>query len=240
MTAIINYITTNSTGIIQDSIFAFIGVFLGILFSPKSDAPHTGNGTSIHQTIQFIQQKVIYNINRSSRHSKPRRSSSNDSDENPLGFYIVGVMLLAFLFYKFHSVIMAYFTGFMLLALASTLTIAIKLYMNNQYDNLNRFWTGVSFFFISIDLVTLILMGKQIDTPISISSMSEFFSSFGMVGVLKYAYFALGFIFILLPNIYLIILLVHMFAVNHYLVRGGRISAFIIRKTSRFTINLHR
>ncbi len=236
MTAILEHITNNPAGIIQDTIFAFVGVLLGILFTPRSNNPQNGNGTSVHQTMQFIQQNVIFNVQQQPRRSSRRRKSSNNSDENPLGILVVGAILLAFFFYIFHDTIMTYFTGFILLALASTITIAIKLFLNNQYDNLNRFWTCVASFFIAIDAATLILMKKQVDSTITISSISEFLTAFGMDGVLKYAYFAIGFVFILLVNVFLIILLIHMFAVNHYLVRGGQISAFIIRKTSPFTI----
>lgn len=235
MTAIVQHITNNTANIIQDMIFAFIGVLLGILFTPKSNNPQTGNGSSIYQTMQIIYQS-INTTNNYHPHRPSRKRSSSNEDDSPLGIWIVGTIFVAFLFVKFHAEIMNYFTGFILLALGSTVTIAIKLHMNNQYDNLNRFWTIVSLLIIGVDFFTLKLMSNQISTSVMVNSFSDFISSVGMNGVMKYAYLALGFLMVILPNVLLSILLLHMYAVNIYLVSGGRISQYIIRKTSPFTI----
>jgi hypothetical protein len=54
MGEIIKYITENFADLIKDSVFAIIGVVLGIIFTPKSDSSQTSNGSSIQQTMQII------------------------------------------------------------------------------------------------------------------------------------------------------------------------------------------
>jgi hypothetical protein len=185
----------------------------------------------------FILKDLLVNNNYNHYYKpKKRRSSSKDNDNSELGLLIFCIVAVAFLFVKYHEFIMDYFTGFIVLALASTFTIAIKLHMRNQYDNLNRFWTAVSLVIIIVDCITLFLMSKQDLASISTKSFSDFIETAGISGVLRYGYYALGFILAQLPNILLLILLLHMYAVNSYLARGGHFAQFIIRKTSPFTI----
>ncbi|KUP25803.1 hypothetical protein [Paenibacillus sp. DMB5] len=238
MSQITNYILNNSSGIIQDTIFAFVGVLLGLIFTPKNNNPDITNGTSVTQIQQIIQQNIYYSPrNQPSPQLQPQRKSKSKNstdDEPPLAFYLVVAVFLAFFFYKYHSVLMDYTIGFIIMGLTSTITVAIKLHMDNQYDNLNKYWSLVALVIIGMDFITLRLMSNQISESTSISSLSEFIQAFGMNGILQVSYFALGFIVIQLLNLLLLALLIHMFAVNQYLARSGRISEFFVRKTKGF------
>ncbi|AIQ31476.1 hypothetical protein P40081_27460 [Paenibacillus sp. FSL P4-0081] len=237
MSALSDYIVNHFSGIIQDIVFAFVGVFLGLLFTPKNSDPHIHNGTRINQVLQIITQNMNTTHNHYPSNHSPntsKSSSKSNDDETPLGIYFFVALIAAFFFYKYHVVLMNYTISFIVMGLASTVTVAIKLYLDNQYDNLNKYWTVISFLIVIVDFFTLKLMSGQLSGLPQISSISEFISVVGMQGILEFSYYALGFVFIQFPNLLLLNLLIHMFAVNQYLARGGRVSAFFVRKTSRF------
>lgn len=219
--------------IIKDTVFCILGVVLGLIFTPKDSHQAVSNGSTIQQTLLFIQQKVIIERTRT---TTKKSESSTDDEKATIGLVIFGMVILAFLFMKYHSVILSYFVGFIFFAFALTATVAIQLFRNNNYDNLNRFWTVVSLVIIFVDVITLNLMDKQVSNYINTSTLSNFIETAGLNEIAKYAYYALGFLIIIIPNLLLIILQVHMLAVNSFLAKQGRIAAFIIRKTSPLVI----
>ncbi|BBI34957.1 hypothetical protein [Cohnella abietis] len=235
MSALTHYIQTHTSDIMLNIFFAFFSFFVSLLLTPKNNSGVNTNGSSIHNTIQFIERNVIthHHHNNSSR-NRPRRK--DDDDNSALGMWVIGLIVAAFLFVRYHEVIMNFLTGFICFAMVSTITIAVKLYRNNQYDNLNRFWTAVALLIVIVDLFTLKLMRNQVDVSTQADSLSNFIQSVGIDGVMSYAYLAAGFIFVMIPNLLLLVLLIHMYAVNVYLATGSRIAGFIIRKTNPFTI----
>lgn len=239
MTGLVQYIQSHSSDIIMNTFFAFFGFFISILLTPKNDSTLNTNGSSINNTIQFIQQNVVtyqHQTVHTSRRS-PQTGSRHDNDDNStLAIWVVGLFVIAFLYVKYHEEIIYFLTGFMCFAIVSTITIAIRLYRNNQYDNLNRFWTALALLIVIIDFITLRYMDKQIDTSTQFDTFSNFLNSAGIDGVLSYSYLAAGFIFVIIPNLLLMILLIHMFSVNIFLATRNRFAGFIIRKTKPFTI----
>jgi len=234
--ALYQYITENIDGIIQDTVFAFIGVMLGLLVTPKSNNSQTSNGSSVQNTKQVIYNSVYYSARNNYFTNPKKRPSSKNEDNSELVIFFGLTLFLAFIFVKYHAFIMNYLSGFILLALSSTITIAIQLNRHNQYDNLNRFWTVISLLIIGVNVTTLKLMSNQDISNAAASSFTDFISSVGITGALRYAYYALGFLFAQLPNVLLLILLLHMYAANIYLVKGGSISAYILKKTKPFTL----
>jgi hypothetical protein len=236
MSTLTNYILNHTSDLVMNTFFSFFGFFISILLTPKNNNPINTNGSSIYNTIQFIQHNVVTHHQQTINTSRKRPIHKEDDDESIVGVWIFGLVVSAFLFVKYHQAIINFFTGFICFALVSTITIAIKLYRNNQYDNLNRFWTAVALVIITVDFITLRFMGNQINASIQSDTLTNFINSAGMHGIMDYAYSAAGFAFVMIPNLLLLVLLIHMYAVNIYLASGNRIAGFIIRKTNPFTI----
>lgn len=220
--SIINYILTNTGNLISSGIFCILGVVLGILCTPKDPNPARNSGLSINQTQILIQQIVIkQQVSQKIGQPKPNQDSNNNSD---LSVFIVGALIVAALYSKYHVLIINVFTGLIFMSLASIITISIILHRNNNLDNLNKWWIALMLIIVVIDFIALILMSKQ-DVAIS----GDLFL------VLKVLYYVLGFVLIIIPNIFTFLLTIHLFALNTFLVRKGKISYFMYRKTRFFS-----
>lgn len=232
-----HYVSSNQADILKDIFFSFFGLILGWIFSSKNDS--VSNGTTVSQSIHFVNQNILH-INNNQSYSYNRRKTikrnSNSDSNGEIGVWFAGLVVVSFLFVKFHAYLLTYTSGFVFMALTCTVTIAIRLYKNNNFGNINKLWTCLCFAIVAVDVMTLVFLYKQDVSQISILSIGDFISSLGIEGVLKYSYFAAGFIVIQLPNVTLLILLIHMLAMNSYLARSGPVSAFIIDKTKNFTV----
>lgn len=232
-----HYVSSNQADILKDIFFSFFGLILGWIFSSKNDS--VSNGTTVSQSIHFVNQNILHITNNHSYSYNRRettKTNSNSDSNGEIAVWFAGLVVVSFLFVKFHSYLLTYTSGFVLMALTCIVTIAIRLYANNNFGNINKLWTCLCFAIVAVDVMTLIFLYKQDVSQISTLSIGDFISSLGIEGVMKYSYFAVGFIVIQLPNVTLLILLIHMFAMNSYLARSGPVSAFIIDKTKNFTI----
>ncbi len=222
LNSITAYITSNIGNIVNDTVFAFIGIVLGFIFTPKDSNPSRSNETSKKKTLVAIKEIVIIKHSYKERSSKPQHSSCS-SDNDFLIFVFIISIAAAYLYSKYHQEILNTFTGFTLMALASIITIAIKLYRNNNYDWLNKFWTVFMFVIIGFNLSIIVLMKGQ-DTTLT--------GDLSLVN--KVLSYLAGLIFAIVPNIILLLVLVHLFALNSYLAKSGKLSSAILRKTGLF------
>ncbi|MBC2580585.1 hypothetical protein [Clostridium sp. DJ247] len=219
---VISYISQNAADIIKDIIFAFIGVFLGIVFTPKdSDQTRSSNITLVQAKI-IIQQMILYDNTQTNTQQVSNNPQTSNNNDDSLFYIMIAVIFI--LYTKYHIVMINYFTAFTLLALTCTITIAIKLHMNNNLDKFNKHWLILLFFIILIDFANLVLMSKQ--SVITGGNISSF---------LKVLYYVLGFIMSIIPNIFMILILIHLFAFNSFIVRRGKISLYFLKKTKSFT-----
>lgn len=230
--AFTNFLIENKVDIIKDII---IGLLCGVIFIPRSNNPQLTNHTSLPQASTYIKQLVINDYSKkvvSTNRVYPRKS--ND-DESILGLYVALGVILTFFFIRFHSQILDIYSTFTLITLSLVLTVSIKLYRNNQYDHLNRIWTFQMLCIIAYNFVHISLMSKQDISNLSTESIIDFINSVGLEGIAKFGYDALGFFLNLLPNLMLIMIIIHMFATNIYLTKGGSLPLFVLRKTLRFS-----
>lgn len=225
--SIVNYISTNTGNLVSSGIFCILGAVLGILFTPKDTNPSRGSGISIKQTQilihQIINQQPIRqsSLNRQIGQPNSNYHSSNDTD---LSGFFVGALIVAAIYSKYHVLMLNIFTSLTLMSFVSAVTIAIVLHKNNNLDNLNRWWVILMLIIVIIDLVSLIFMSKQ-----DVAIKGDLFL------LLKVLYYVLGFVLVIIPNLFTFLLTIHLFALNTFLVKRGKLSYFIYRKTCFFT-----
>lgn len=220
--SVINYLSTNIGNLISSGIFCILGVVLGILCTPKDPNPYRNSGISISQTQIIINQIIIQRpVSQQIGQSYPSRDTNTDS--NLQGFIVCSLIVTA-IYSKYHILILNIFTGLILMSLTSAITIVIVLHKNNNLDNLNRWWISLMLIIVAIDLISLLLMSRQ-DVTISGDLQLLF----------KVLYYALGFVMVIIPNIFTLLLTTHLFALNTFLVKRGKISYFFYRKTHFFT-----
>lgn len=224
---VIDYISTNTGNLISSSIFCVLGVLLGILCTPKDTNPSRDSGISIKQTKILIQQIISeQSVNHQSINKQYRQTNINrypDNDSHLLGFFI-GAVIIAAIYSKYHVFILNIFTGLTLMSFISAITIAIILHKNNNFDNLNKWWIVLMLIIVVIDLVALIFMSNQ-----DVTIKGDLFL------ILKVLYYVLGFALVLIPNLFTFLLTIHLFSLNTFLARKGKVSYYIYRKTSIFT-----
>lgn len=231
--AIAEYFIKNYSDLIKDTVFLFLGAIVGLWLTPRDNNPRTSNGSSLNQTLNVIYQTRITNVTARPRATNRRRNQpSSSEDVNPIVLLGGGLILIAFLYIKFHAEIMDFLSGFILFALTCTITAAILLYKKNNYDRLNMYWTALLLLLICVNIVTLGYMNKQNVTGLSFTSLTNFVQTLGLNTAFKWGYYAIGFLTMQVANTLLLILLIHMFAINSFLSNQNRLSAWIIRKTN--------
>jgi hypothetical protein len=223
LNSISTYISQNIGDIIVQAILVVISVLLPLILTKKDTNPIRTNTTSVQQTLIYIKQTII-TIN-SPHPSTPKSSgsntykTSNSNNDDVIGLLIIAA-IAAGLYSKYHIQIINYFTGFTVLVLISTITLAIKLYRNNNYDKLNKWWTILMFIVILFNLVIIALMKNQ-----NVTISGDLFL------LTKVLYYLIGLLFFIVPNIFILFLIIHLFALNSFLSRRGKISLFFLHKT---------
>ncbi|MFP3919938.1 hypothetical protein U5N28_19210 [Lysinibacillus telephonicus] len=232
--ALANYLIANKVDIIKDII---IGLVCGLVFIQQSKNPQLTNNTLIPQATTYIKQIVINDYSKKNKYQTKQYYTyqTKEEDNSVLGVMIALGVVLTYLFIRFHSQLLNIYTTFTFVSLSLVVAAAIKLYKNNQYDQLNRIWTFQMLFIIAYNFVHISFMSKQDTTNISTKTLSDFLSSAGLAGITKFSYDALGFLINLLPNLMLILIITHMFAINFYLKSGGKFPLFVVKKTLRLT-----
>ncbi|QQZ61167.1 hypothetical protein JI735_33130 [Paenibacillus sonchi] len=227
-----NYLELNWIDMIKD---VLIGLISGLILAQKSQNDGINNQTTIRESVQYITQTVVVNYPNSNERRTDNKRKTSDDDNSILGIIAVVAMVLSYLYVKYHSELMDFMTSLIVIGVVGTLTVAIKLYQNNNYDKLNRLWTLQLFGILMFDCIQLIVMSKQDVSLISTLSFSNFISSAGIDGVARFGVIGVGYILSLLPNVLLFILLIHMLSVNLNRAFNDRVTAFFIRRTVKFT-----
>lgn len=227
-----NYLENNWVDMIKDIL---IGLITGLIFAQKSQNENINNKTTVRESVQNIIQTVIIYQSSEPRRSTQKNRESSEGDSSIFGITVVIAVILSYLYVKYHAQLMNFMVSLIVIGLVGTLTVAVKLYRNNSYDNLNRLWTLQLISILVFDCVQLVVMSKQDTSTISTISLSEFISSAGLNGVARYGIVGVGFVLSLLPNVLLFILLIHMMSVNLHRAFNDRVTSFLIRHTVRFT-----
>lgn len=224
MQTISTYIRENLGDIIVEAFFVTISIILPLILAKKDTNPVRTNTTSMQQTIIYIKQTII-NVKSDTNETIPQNShtyqdSNGGVSNSGLIEMFVILLFIALLYSKYHIQIINYFTGFTILVLISTITLSIKLYVNNNYDRLNKWWTLLMVAIIIFNLLTIALMKNQ---DVNINN--------GISMLTKVLYYVAGLAFSVIPNIIILTLIIHLFALNSFLSRKGRISLFFLQKT---------
>ncbi|MGI2295950.1 hypothetical protein [Paenibacillus sp. GXUN7292] len=228
-----NYLEQNWIDMIKDIL---IGLISGLIFAQKSRNDGINNQTTIRESVQYIRQTVIFHYPTEGRkRGGGKRKSSTEDDNSIIGAIFIFAVVLSYLYVKYHSHLMNFMTSLIIIGVVGTLTVAIKLYRNNSYDNLNRLWTLQLMGILVFDCVQLVVMSKQDTSFISTLSISDFISSAGIETIARFGIVGMGFLLSLLPNVLLFILLIHMLSVNLNRAYNNKVTAFFIRHTAKFT-----
>ncbi|MEJ8555322.1 hypothetical protein [Tepidibacter sp. Z1-5] len=248
---LVSFIKVNKDSIIISSIFLVLGIIIPLLITKKKNDIPISNNTSIKNVIYIIQQQLIqiniYNsqnnnenlIEKSSVNgnfqtkqisnkqplqiSHIQNSSPSNSTNDDLCLFLFVSFIAVSAYYKFHSQIMHGFAMLTLFSFVSITTLTIMLYKNDNLDKLNQLWISIMMLLIVSDIITVFFMSHQ---PTVIN---------GDINILlKGFYYLVGFISMVIPNIFMLILLIHIFALNSFLVKQSKISEFILRKTHFF------
>ncbi|MCT4510009.1 MAG: hypothetical protein N4A48_14855 [Tepidibacter sp.] len=238
---LVSFITVNKDSIIISTIFLILGIILPLLITKKKNDVPIHNNTSVKNVIYIVQQQLVQVsvLNNNTYTQNPKQKSikrnhnqnhkysqSKSTDDDLFLFAFVGLTAVS-IYSKFHSQIMYWFAILTLFAFVSVTTLTILLYRNDNLDRLNQLWISIMVFLIISDAATIFFMSYQstiINGDINI--------------LLKALYYLIGFLTMMIPNIYMLILLIHIFALNSFLVKQGKISEFILRKTHFFVDNV--
>jgi hypothetical protein len=234
LNSFVSYISQNSGNLISSSVFCVIGAILGtilaVMFTPKDSSPERNNGTSIAQINILIQQiivktypKQISKTRSSLKHKSKKRTSDN---QDSFGLIIFVAIFAATLYSKYHVLLINLFAGLIFMSFTSIITIIIILYRNNNLDNLNKWWFITMLLVIACSFITLVLMINQ-----NVTIKGDIYL------ILKNLYYLLGLIIMVLSNIMILVTIIHLFALNSFLAKKGKISYFIYRKTNLFNSN---
>ncbi|SFL73690.1 hypothetical protein SAMN04487943_103351 [Gracilibacillus orientalis] len=204
----------------------FIGIIATLIFVQKNPNSSVQNNTDIREVRGYIKKIIII---------KEPSIQRKENDNSVIFLILILGAIASFFFIKYYSVILDVYASVIVVILTSTLGIAIKLYRNNQYDKLNRFWTLILFAINAFNLWNLSIMSKLDLTNVDVTSFSAMIESIGISGLTDYFYRTLGFFTAMLPNIVSILLLVHIIAVNKLLIKNNRFSIWIVRHTIIFT-----
>ncbi|RED57910.1 hypothetical protein DFP98_1355 [Cohnella phaseoli] len=129
------------------------------------------------------------------------------------------------MYQRYHVDIMNWLTVYTVIVLISTMVLVALLYRKNMLDRLNQLWCGTMLYLVVINFVNIALMSKQ---ELTVSGDISF--------QIKILYYLEGFVFISFLNVIIILVQLHLIFLNMFLIKPGKISAFIIRKTS-FLVN---
>ncbi|QTH44010.1 hypothetical protein J4772_06290 [Cohnella sp. LGH] len=229
---LVNYLEHNWIDMVKDIL---IGLIAGLILAQKSRNDGINNQTTVRESVQYITQTVVVNYPERTRRRPDNSRKSKEDDNSIIGVMAVVTIVLSYLYVKYHSELMSFMTSLIIIGVVGTLTVAVKLYRNNSYDNLNRLWTLQLIGILAFDCIQLVVMSKQDTSLISTLSLSEFFSTAGIEGVARFGIVGMGYILSLLPNVLLFVLLIHMLSVNLNRAYNDRVTAFFIRHTVKIT-----
>lgn len=219
--AIGQYISSNQISLVKDLMFCILGVILGLIFSRKKPSPSIHNNTSMSTINIIIKNIMIQHVSKPKEIQKSTKQQVYSEGNNDFIGWVVFLGIIGAIYSKYHMILLDLFTGLTLFVLTSLITLSIKLYWNNQYDRLNQWWTILGFILTALNFITILFISKQ-----------DILNTGGLDALFRIMYYAVGFIIILIPNLFVLILIVHLFAVNSFLLRHGAISMFLIRKTA--------
>lgn len=230
---LVNYLENNWIDMLKDII---IGLIAGLILAQKTRNDGINNQTTIRESAQYITQTIVVHYpDQIKRRSYSKESKSSEDDNSIFGIISIVTIILSYSYVKYHAYLMNFMTSLIIIGLVGTLTVAVKLYRNNSYDNLNRLWTLQLIGILIFNCIQLVVMSKHNISLISTLSLTDFISSAGIEGVARFGTIGIGYILSLLPNVLLFVLLIHMLSVNLNRALNDRVTAFFIRHTVKFT-----
>lgn len=218
--AIADYICQNYVTIIYDLIMILVGTVIGLLVTGKEKKPEFNNSKSMKQITLILQEKIIIK-QESLTERKTVKKSKNNEDDNSLVLLLFIVCTAIYIKYRIE--IIQIFTGVTLLIIASTVTIAIKLHKNDNLDELNKWWICLSLIIAFCNISAIYFMNKQ-----------EIFVGGNFDDLMRYSYYAIGVFYLILPNLFSIMLNIHLYALNSYMRKSGSVSLWFLIRTKRF------
>lgn len=237
---LISFIKLNKDSIIISSICLVLGIIIPLLIAKKKNNVPIHNNTPIKNVIYIVQHQLIQVavLNNNSylpnskqefikiKHIQNHNSSQSHSSDDDFGIFLFVGLTAVSIYCKFHSQIMNWFAILTLFSFVSITTLTIVLYKNYNLDKLNQLWISIMIFLIVSNVITIFFMSYQ---PTVIN---------GDINILlKSFYYLIGFVTMMIPNVFMLILLIHIFALNSFLVKQSKISEFVLKKTHFFVDN---
>lgn len=213
-----------------DLLFSFIiAIVVSLIFVKKDPNSSIKNKTD----ITYVKKIIVI---KKSEHGLSKKIGDNKYDDSTVFIliFILG-LIVTYLFIKYFSAFLDIYTLVTVFILTAVLSIAIILYRNNQYDNLNRFWTFLMLIITVFNLWHIKIMSEIDLSDVATDSLVTMINSVGLSGMTEYLYNFIGFFIGILLNIIAILLLIYMLSLNNFLFGKGRISKFIIRNVIIFT-----
>jgi hypothetical protein len=224
--------------IIENRISLILSIVLGIIFliapflitrtrKDNSQSPIQNHSPIVE--VKILLQQILINIHTQTNTTvispKPTPTKNDNASDNTLLYWGLGSITGVLIYQKYHSEIMNFLTYYTLIALLSTLLLVILLYRSNILDRLSQLWCGTMLYLVIINFINIALMSRQ-----------EILGEGDVSLLLKVLYYLEGFVFIAFINVALLIIQIHLFALNIFISRPGKVSGFIVRKT-RFLLN---
>ena len=217
-----DYILNNWLDILFSILIGFIPALVLVKKNPSSSVQ---NNTKIYETIKHIDITI-----RQSNEEEKKKSTNFD-----IYLLLFAVVIASFLFISYYDIILDIYASIIVVIITATLAIAFKLYNNDQYDHLNRFWTVILLIITAFNFCSLSIMAQLDLANTDLTSFSTIFHSVGMSGFQDYIYRTIGFILALLLNILGIILLIHIISVNNILLHKNIFYNWFVKRTINYT-----
>lgn len=210
----------------------FTGIIVTLIFVPKNSNSPTNNNTDIQESKKRISEIII--IRKPFNDPKTKHSNDNENDSAVIIIVLILAVIATYLFLKYYFIILDIYTSIIIFIFIATLGIAIKLHRNNQYDQLNRFWTMLMLVITVYNLSHLAIISKQDLSNINLNSIDKMIESMGVESLFGFIYQTMGFLIGIIPNILAFTLLIHILAVNQLLFKKSKFSSWVVSHTKIF------
>lgn len=215
---IIEYMINSKIELIFGLFFCLLGVLLGVLLSKREV------GTSINESMTYREIVVIiketYVLENSEKPKKEKKSSSktSSSDNDELGAFIVGGIILTSLYSKYHIQIMTSILVFTLVSLLFLFSLTINLNKRNSLDKYNKNWILMCFLITLFNLISIFIIDAQDVTLINIEDYT------------KVLYYLLGAFFLVLTNLCMVIILTNIWSTNSFIKKPNKLNTFFVKR----------
>jgi hypothetical protein len=229
---ILQYISLNASDLTKDVVINVIFLLVSIVVSkrliPSNDSSNF-HYTHILTREEIIKEVIVY---RTWRHSSCRASDRNGDDLFRLMF--VAGIVLAYLYSKYHAQIIDMVIGVLIAGVTSTIILGTSLAYHRMYNQLLAWWIFVqSVVWITVGLNLWFMLGHDFSN-VKLDSIHTYITSAGIFRVTEILYTVIGLAAAFIVILLALLLHLHMYALNWYKYRQGKISVSILRRTSGF------